>query len=116
MGVERHVGRCSLCVWEPVCGDSVIPFGDVDEAMDGDLGEGLADMNDPRLLSSRVNRGRGGYWLSMLRSTQCTQDELCSLYYKTCVSAYEEDGWVQSQHEPGTHYRKVESKLWNGRV
>lgn len=75
MWVERH-GGCS-CGWEFDC--------EVEEV--GDDGEVLVEgIKEPCLLSSRVSRGRGGYWLSILRSRQCTQVELCSLYCESCIS------------------------------
>jgi hypothetical protein len=46
---------------------------EVDEAL---------DMDERCLLSSRVNRGRGGYWLSMLRPAQWMHVEPCSLYWR----------------------------------
>jgi hypothetical protein len=76
MWVERHVGGCSCRGWGFCEGE--------DSAMAvGDNGEVLIDgMKEPCLFSNRVNRGRGGYWLSILRSRQCIQAELCSLYWE----------------------------------
>lgn len=79
MWVERHVGGCSCRGWGFDCEgeDSVMAVGDDGEV----LIEGMKEPCLLCLLSSRVNRGRGGYWLSTLQSRQCTQVELCSLYW-----------------------------------
>ena len=81
MWVERHVGGCSCRGWEFDCEveDSVMVVGDDGEVL-------VEGVKEPCLLSSRVNRGRGGYWLSILQSRQRTQGELCSLYCESCVS------------------------------
>lgn len=82
MWVERHVGGCSCRSWGFDCEGE-------DSVMAGDDGEVLIEgMKEPCFLSSRVNRGRGGYWRSILRSRQCRQVELCSLYCEGCVSGH----------------------------
>lgn len=60
-----------------VDGNGEVKDVEVDEALDVDI--------DRYLISIRVNRGRGGYWLSMLRPAQCkhvgVELGFC-LYYK----------------------------------
>ena len=94
MWVVKHVGGCSCRGWGSDCEgeDSVMGVGDDGEML-------VEGRKDPCLLSSRVNRGRGGYWLSILRSRQCTQVELCSLYCEGWVS---EDMWERWQGAMGT--------------
>lgn len=115
MWVERHAGGCSCRVWEFDCEgeDSVVVVGDDGEVL-------VEAMKDPCLLSSRVNRGRGGYWLSILRSRQCKQVELCSLYYESCVSGDMWERWWDSKREMRngnwtlqSHYQ-LKALKWDG--
>lgn len=41
------------------------------EVIDVEVDEALDEDRDRYLMSIRVNRGRGGYWLNILRPAQC---------------------------------------------
>lgn len=89
--VDGDGSASSLLGWADLGMRSVMVGGrdseEKEEALETDEAE--------RDLSRRVRRGRGRYWLTILRSTQCGQ--LGSEYYRESADRYERGGdhWMQ---------------------